>query len=149
MGLFSSSQDAGHTESTSRRVDPRGLSIIAAGTRISGDLETDGVVKIEGRIEGALRAGEQVLVAKGGVVQGDLLTREAIIGGEVYGTIRAEERVEVQPTATINGDIFTQRIVVLEGGRVNGVINMETGSGTQEPVAAAMGSRSEQTLNSL
>lgn len=149
MGFFSSDapREANHADSGLRRPDLRGLSIIAAGTRITGDLETEGVVKVEGRVEGALRAGEQVLIAKGGTVQGDVFTREAIVGGEVYGTVRAEDRVEVQATATVNGDIFAQRIVILEGGRVNGVITMDLGEGSPAPPLGQLGQRREQATN--
>ena len=42
------------------------LSIIAAGTKILGDIDTDGVVKIEGRVEGGIRAARQVLVGRQG-----------------------------------------------------------------------------------
>ncbi len=61
------------------------LSIIGPGMRVVGDITADGVVKIEGTVVGTVRAGRQVLVAKGGEVEGDVVTREAIIGGEVRG----------------------------------------------------------------
>ena len=71
-----------------------GLSVVSAGMRITGQLDTTGVVKVEGIVVGSIRAERQVLVAKGGVVEGDILTREAIIGGQVRGAIYADERVE-------------------------------------------------------
>ena len=92
--------------------------------RSKGELVTDGVVKIEGTVVGTVRAGQQVLVAKGGIVEGDIHTREAVLGGEVRGTILAHERVEVQATSVVHGDIGTQRIVVHEGGEVNGHVKM-------------------------
>lgn len=101
-----------------------GLSVIAPGMRVEGELSTDGVVKIEGSVVGTVRAELQVLVAKGGVVEGDIHTKEAILGGEVRGSILADERVEVQASSVVHGDISTQRIVVHEGGEVNGHIKM-------------------------
>lgn len=125
MAVFASSgseDKSSHSKASSK--EP-GLSIIATGLRVTGALDTNGVVKVEGVIEGSVRAEGQVLVAKGGVVEGDILTREAIIGGEVRGAIFADERVEVQATSVIEGDITTQRIVVQEGGEVNGQLRME------------------------
>jgi cytoskeletal protein CcmA (bactofilin family) len=101
-----------------------GLSIIAVGTHVTGQVDTNGVIKVEGAVTGSVRAEGQVLVAKGGMVDGDILTREAIIGGEVRGAIYADDRVEVQASSAIHGDITTQRIVVQEGGDVNGHIKM-------------------------
>jgi cytoskeletal protein CcmA (bactofilin family) len=113
-------------ESSRRGSGPASLSIIASDLTVVGDLETSGVVKVEGRVQGAVRAGTQVLVSTEALIEGDIQTKEAIIGGEVSGAIRAEERVEIQATALINGDISARRIVMLEGGRVNGEIKMDT-----------------------
>ena len=102
-----------------------GLSVVATGMRIDGRLDTNGVVKVEGMVSGSIRAERQVLVAKGGIVEGDILTREAVIGGEVRGAIYADERVEVQAGSQVNGDITTKRILLQEGGEVNGHLRME------------------------
>ncbi len=102
-----------------------GLSVVSAGMRITGQLDTNGVVKVEGVVVGCIRAERQVLVARGGMVEGDILTREAVIGGEVRGGIYADERVEVQTTSHIHGDITTKRILLQEGGEVNGHLKME------------------------
>src|SRR5256885_11130499 len=67
-----------------------GLSIIGAGMRVVGDISADGVVKIEGSVNGTVRAAKQVLVARGGEVEGDVVSREAIIGGERVRPIHAE-----------------------------------------------------------
>ena len=102
-----------------------GLSVVSAGMRITGQLDSNGVVKVEGVVVGCIRAERQVLVARGGMVEGDILTREAVIGGEVRGGIYADERVEVQTTSHIHGDITTKRILLQEGGEVNGHLKME------------------------
>jgi cytoskeletal protein CcmA (bactofilin family) len=102
-----------------------GLSIIAVGMVVTGQLDTNGVVKVEGTISGSVRAEKQVLVAKGGVVEGDIYTKEAIIGGEVRGAIYADDRVEIQVDSSIKGDITTQKLMVQEGGEVNGNVRMQ------------------------
>jgi cytoskeletal protein CcmA (bactofilin family) len=100
------------------------LSIIAGGMRVIGDIETEGVIKIEGRVEGSIRAGRQVLIGRQGEVKGDITTREAVIGGKVQGTVSATERLEIQATSTIVGDINTKSIAVAEGGRINGTVRI-------------------------
>lgn len=119
------------------------LSIIAAGMRIVGEVTADGVVKVEGTVEGSIKAEREVLVAKGGAIEGDLYTREAIIGGRVRGSIYADERIEVQQGSIVEGDIATKKLVVQEGGEVNGHVRMgdpkalERGAAAREPSAAA------------
>lgn len=101
------------------------LSIIAAGMTVSGDIDSNGVVKVEGRVEGSIRSARQVLVGRQGAVRGDIDTREAIIGGSVEGTITGSERVEIQATAQVSGDVVTRTIVIAEGGKINGSVRME------------------------
>jgi cytoskeletal protein CcmA (bactofilin family) len=111
-----------------------GLSIIGTGMRVVGDITADGVVKIEGTVVGTVRAGRQVLVGKGGEVEGDVISREAIIGGEVRGSIRADERIEIQSTSVVHGDVVAKRLLVQEGGEINGVVRM--GEAALEEAAA-------------
>jgi cytoskeletal protein CcmA (bactofilin family) len=101
-----------------------GLSVIAAGMKIVGDIESTGVVKIEGMVEGAIRGARQLLLGRQGTVHGDIRAHEVVIGGVVVGTIVADERVEIQSTSSVQGDIHTKSIVVLEGGMINGTVRM-------------------------
>src|SRR5437016_8667013 len=102
--------------------------------RVVGDITADGVVKIEGTVVGTVRAGRQVLVGKGGEVEGDVSSREAIIGGEVRGSIRADERIEFQSTSVVHGDVVAKRLLVQEGGELNGVVRMGETALESEPV---------------
>jgi cytoskeletal protein CcmA (bactofilin family) len=115
----------------SERPDGRGagradaaLTIIAPGTRLVGEIQSSGVVKVEGTVEGTIRADRQVLVARGGVVQGDVHSVEAIIGGRIQGAVSAADRVEVQGGAVVQGDVTTKRLIVQEGGEINGLVRM-------------------------
>jgi cytoskeletal protein CcmA (bactofilin family) len=98
------------------------ISIIGPGMRVVGDCETDGTLRIEGRVEGTVRANKAVVVGKDGTVEGDVLTQDAIIGGRVSGKIVAESRLELQATCSIEGEIRAKRIKLDEGGQVNGSV---------------------------
>jgi cytoskeletal protein CcmA (bactofilin family) len=98
------------------------ISIIGPGMRVAGDCETDGTLRIEGTVEGTVRAGKAVVIGKDGAVRGDVVTQDAIVGGRVDGTIVAESRLELQATCVISGEIRARRIKLDEGGSVNGQI---------------------------
>jgi cytoskeletal protein CcmA (bactofilin family) len=98
------------------------ISIIGPGMRVVGDCETDGTLRIEGTVDGTVRAGKAVVIGKDGVVNGDVATQDAIIGGRVTGAVIAESRLELQATSIIEGEIRARRIKLDEGGRVNGTV---------------------------
>lgn len=135
MSLFNGgsapARDENGNELRRRRSDQVPFSIVAKDMTIVGDLETEGMVRIEGRIRGTVRAAGQVLLGQGARIEGDIHTREAVIGGEVVGSIHASERVELQATASVNGNIATPRIAVLEGGRVSGEVRIQESAAEQ------------------
>jgi cytoskeletal protein CcmA (bactofilin family) len=101
------------------------ISLIAAGMKIVGDCETDGTIRVEGRVEGTLRAGKSIVVGRGGEVTGDIITQDAVISGRVSGNIVAESRLELQSTCDIQGEIRSRRVQLDEGARFNGQVHME------------------------
>lgn len=139
MSMFGANKSIGTTipqpRSSGREPD---LSILAAGMRITGALETEGFLRVEGRVEGDLRADGQVLVSPGGVVEGDIKTRQAIVAGEVNGEIVAEESVELKAGCQVNGNISTPRITVEEGGAINGQLHMAGKPNAMSRVAAVV-----------
>lgn len=109
------------------------ISIIGPGMRVTGDCETEGTLRIEGTVEGMVRAGKAVVVGKDGVVQGDISTQDAVIGGRVTGTIVAESRLELQATCLVEGEIRARRLKLDEGGRVNGTVTVGEAHGQLPP----------------
>jgi cytoskeletal protein CcmA (bactofilin family) len=132
MGIFSNPpRDEQGKELKRRRTDQIPFSIIASDMTVIGDLETEGVVRVEGRVRGTVRVGTQVLVASGAVIEGDLHAQEAVIAGQVSGAIHARERVELQATAMVAGDILTPRISIIEGARITGEVKMDPNTEAQ------------------
>ena len=136
MALFSSPERKTHREPRAHRgADPEPvLSIVGADLRIEGDLHAGGAVRIDGTVVGRVQAEGQVLVTDGGIVEGDIHTHEAILGGEVRGSVVAE-RVELTATSVIQGDITTTRLLVHEGATLCGHIRVPKSEVASEPTA--------------
>lgn len=100
------------------------ISIIAPGMHVVGDCTTDGTLRVEGRVDGSVRAGKAVVVGKDGVVEGDVATQDAVISGTVLGTLVAESRLEVQATARIEGEVKAKRMQLEDGAVLNGTVQM-------------------------
>jgi cytoskeletal protein CcmA (bactofilin family) len=99
------------------------ISIIGPGMRVVGDCDTEGTIRIEGLVQGTVRASKAVVIGKDGTVEGDVLTQDAVIGGKVTGSVVAESRLELQATCVVDGEIRARRIKLDEGGRVNGTVH--------------------------
>ena len=116
-------------ETTPVSADGGGTSVIAPGMKVVCDLETSGILKIEGTVQGSIRGARQVMLGRSGVIQGDVQAEEVILGGRVVGTVTATERVEIQANSVIEGDVHTRSIVVFEGGLLNGNVRMDMAGG--------------------
>ena len=122
MAMFG--KDGRQTEARPISANDTILSIIAAGTRVVGDWEGPGLIKVDGRIEGSISGARQIIVGRDGSVHGNVQATEVILAGTVDGSLAATERAELQGTATITGDVQTRVIVVHEGARINGTVRM-------------------------
>lgn len=123
MAMFGKEEAAGKAGSRAPATETT-LSIISAGTTITGDIECGGVLKIEGRIDGSVRRARQVMLAREGAIAGDVTAHEVVVGGVIDGNVTATDRLELQTSAVVNGDIATKSIVVMEGARINGGVKM-------------------------
>ncbi len=100
------------------------ISIIGPGMKVVGDCTSDGTIRVEGSVEGSVRAGKAVVVGKNGFVDGDIVTQDAVVSGRVRGTLTAESRVELQSTCQIEGQVVARRMQLEEGGILNGTVQM-------------------------
>jgi cytoskeletal protein CcmA (bactofilin family) len=110
------------------------ISIIGPGMEVVGECQTDGTIRIEGTVQGTVRAGKAVVVGKDGMVDGDIFTQDAVISGRVRGTLVAESRLELQATCRIEGEVRARRMQLEEGAILNGTIQM--GESFRDPQAA-------------
>ena len=123
MAIFSKDEPAARNARTPNSNEST-LSIISAGTVVSGDIDCDGVLKVEGRIDGSVLRARQVMLAKEGAIRGNVVSHEVVVGGVIDGNVTAADRLELQSTAVVNGDITTKSIIVMEGARINGGVKM-------------------------
>lgn len=119
------------------------VSVIGPGMEITGDIKCDGTVRIEGRVNGAIRATKSVVVGRGGRVEGDIETQDVVVAGAVTGTVVGASRVELQETCRVEGDIRSRRIKLDEGGQVEGRFQM--GKVTEKGAASAPSGAAERS----
>src|SRR5213075_3486936 len=124
MGLFSR-----------REVSPlpsTNFSVLDSHCTVTGDLETDGALRVDGRLEGSIHRADLVVIGEGASIVGDVTAREVIVGGSVTGNIFAAQRTELQSNGIVAGDIRSAAILIHEGGVVQGRLFVHPISGSTE-----------------
>jgi cytoskeletal protein CcmA (bactofilin family) len=98
---------------------------IGKGIQIRGNMSGSGDLIIEGRVEGHIALQDHLTVEDSGTVVADIESRELTVNGKMSGNIDAGERVSISSTATIIGDIRAPRVVIEDGARFRGNIEMD------------------------
>ncbi|MBN1550952.1 polymer-forming cytoskeletal protein [bacterium] len=103
-----------------------GISTIADGLIINGNITGEGDMKLAGCVEGevVLRNGK-LIVEHSGYVEGNIEVKEIMISGEVRGKIHAASKVALSSTGKIRGDVKTARIDIAEGAFICGNFEVE------------------------
>ena len=100
------------------------INIIGAGTSIEGEVKSTGDIRIDGHILGSVITKAKVVVGTTGVVEGDIIGKNADISGTVKGKTVVSEMLFLKSTARMNGDIQTGKLVVEVGASFTGSCNM-------------------------
>jgi Integral membrane protein CcmA involved in cell shape determination len=95
-------------------------SIIGAGSAIDGDIDVDGLLRIDGDVRGSVRATGKVVVGAAGRVEAPIRAKSAIIGGIVKGDVYVSERLRVLSGGVVIGNVFAPRFEAEDGTLVHG-----------------------------
>jgi cytoskeletal protein CcmA (bactofilin family) len=114
-----------NSKSKSLNEGPAGAnSIIAAGTVITGNMESNGDIRIDGVLRGNLRGRAKILIGPEGVVEGDIDGEQADVLGRITGTIKVAGLLNLRGKATVNGDIYTGKLQMEPTATFNGQCHM-------------------------
>lgn len=111
-------------------------SLIAPGMVLTGDLDGDGDVRLEGTLEGNLRC-RAVTIGDQGTLKGTISAQEVVIEGRIEGDIRAKT-VKLMPTAVMIGDVHHEILEVAAGAQVEGRYSRDGLKAAKTPKADAV-----------
>ncbi|MDR2835167.1 MAG: polymer-forming cytoskeletal protein [Bacteroidales bacterium] len=95
--------------------NPNNFNIIGNGTKIIGDIEAFGDLRIDGILEGNFVSNAKFVLGNTGKVIGEIKCKNAEIFGEIKGKIEVAEILMLCPTSQIYGDIFTKKLAIEPG----------------------------------
>lgn len=116
--------------------------IIGKGTTMTGDLETYGNLRVEGKLKGNVKSKSKIALGQSSEVDGNVLAQNAEIAGHVSGTVEISETLILKASSVIDGDIIADKLIVEAGAVFNGTCKMgikakEIHIGQEEPYLKA------------
>ena len=115
---------------------------IGQSIHIKGELTGNEDLTIEGKVEGKVMLKDHNLtVGANGKIVAEVQAKTVMVLGEVTGNITADDKVEVAATGTMRGDILAPRVVLADGAKFKGAIDMDKKPGGQ-PAASTSTSAS-------
>jgi len=105
-------------------VDPGSVNLIGAGTKIVGDITSNGDFRIDGNLVGNLITSGKFVLGPNGIIDGNITCNNADISGEIKGTVNVSEILSLKSSARINGDIITGKLSIEPGALFTGTCDM-------------------------
>jgi cytoskeletal protein CcmA (bactofilin family) len=107
----------------------RNATVIAEGLKIEGRITAEGLVEVNGQIEGEIHC-PSLIVSGGARVIGTITAEHVVVDGWVQGPIQGGD-VVLKSQAHVIGDIHHQSLAIEKGAYFEG--NSMRSQGTNEP----------------
>jgi cytoskeletal protein CcmA (bactofilin family) len=95
--------------------------IIGVNSSVKGDLDSKGVIRIDGSVTGNISA-DWIIIGSTGVIIGNIAGRGAVIDGHIEGNITLSEITEIKSNGDVRGEIHTTRLSISEGAFLKAIL---------------------------
>ena len=112
------------SDKAEKKMNSKTSSILGPELEIHGDVKVSGSLLIYGKIFGNIHSSGSVSTASGSEVKGNIIAKEAIIGGKVDGDLDIEKKVNLSDTSILNGNLKASILTIEEGAKFEGACNM-------------------------
>lgn len=108
------------------------INLIAAGTKISGELISDGDIRIDGELTGNLESRGRLVIGASGKVEGDIKCKSCEIAGTQKGKLFIAELLTLKASSVVSGDMVTGRLSIEPGAFFMGTCTMSDETASNE-----------------
>ena len=99
--------------------------IIGTSIEINGEFKSEEDVSVQGTVKGRIDTVADLVVEQGGAIEAEVNTKNIDIHGTVVGNVTASDRFELHAGANVTGDISAPRVVLADGAKYKGNIDMK------------------------
>lgn len=104
--------------------EPNSHNTITGGTEITGDILSNGDIRLDGVLTGNITAKGKLVIGESGRVKGIINCKNSDIYGYVEGKINVTELLSLKTSSQVEGDIITNRLAIEPGCRFSGNCKM-------------------------
>lgn len=126
-----------HPEPTPGRRRDSSPSVISTGLKVTGNLDSEDEIQIDGRVEGDVRA-KTVTVGEGASVKGSVYGESVQLAGTIEGKIEGRN-VAIKKSGHMEGDIIHETLEIEANAYVDGHCRPQFGKSQQKAGAFKAG----------
>jgi cytoskeletal protein CcmA (bactofilin family) len=102
---------------------------------IDGKVTGNEPVLIEGTVRGEINLAGDLRVGTQARIEAKVHAKNVVVEGKLTGDVTADDRVELVASATVDGNIKAPKIIVAEGARFRGSVDMGSARPKEEAKA--------------
>lgn len=100
------------------------INLISNGTDITGDIKSNGDIRIDGSLSGNLNTKGKVVIGPTGKVKGEVICKNSEVSGIIEGKIIVGQLLNLKASSKIFGDIATSKLSIEPGAIFSGACKM-------------------------
>ena len=100
------------------------INLISNGTDITGDVKSNGDIRIDGSLKGNLNTKGKVVIGPTGKVNGEVICKNSEVSGIIEGKITVGQLLSLKASSKILGDIATSKLSIEPGAIFSGTCKM-------------------------
>src|SRR6056297_347078 len=105
--------------------DSNAINIVGVGTEITGDIKTNGDIRIDGFLSGNIKTDGKLVVGETGKIKGEIQCKDSDVLGMIEGKIAVKQLLSLKSSARIYGDIITKKLSIEPGSVFTGNCKMD------------------------
>lgn len=105
-------------------VENRLPNLIGSGTKLVGDVETSGDLRVDGTIEGNIISKGKLVLGQTGIIKGTIKCQSAEISGNFEGKIEVLELLSLKDCSKFTGEMTISKLSIEPGAIFVGTCNM-------------------------
>lgn len=111
MAIFSKSDKS--------KIDKSNTTIIAAGTKVAGEVDIECKLHVDGEFAGTVRSKSLVTVGRTGLMEGEIVAKKLIVTGHFVGNADCDD-IEILAGGKVAGQIASKVLVIERGSFFEG-----------------------------